>query len=162
VDRTHFERLANRDGKRSTRGEYHSALPAGSGARVSHRKCVIPDTHGETYTLASSEQPKCISTRSSAVLLLLLLSRWWHRWWVLELLRSKSRLAVADHLPRTRRLKVAEGLRKLQGLIHDALVFFRVADFGVPGEREVFAQRVAFEAVIGKDATPGSCVSYIC
>ena len=98
--------------------------------------------------------------RGSAVLLFLFLSRRWHGRRVFEPLRSKRRLAVADHLPWTRRLKVTEGLRKLQRLVNDALVFLRVADFGVAGEREVFAQRVAFEAVIGKNAAPGVCVSH--
>jgi hypothetical protein len=83
----------------------------------------------------------------------LLLGRWWYGRRVLELLRPRSRLAVADHLPRTRRLKVAEGLRKLQRLVYDALVFLRVADFGVPREREVLAQRVALKTIVGKDAT---------
>ena len=109
----------------------------------------------------NSRQPKCISTCSSTALLLLFPGRWRHGGRVFELFRPKNRFAVADHLPRTRRLKVAECLRKLQGLVHDALVFLRVPDFGVPREREVFAQRVAFEAVIGKNAAPGMCASVI-
>ena len=122
---------------------------------------MIPHTHGEACTLSKSWPLKCISTCSTAILLLLLLGRRWHGGRVLELFRAKSRLAVANHLPRTRRLKVAERLRKLQGFVHDALVFLRVADFCVPREREVLAQRVAFKAVIGKNTAPGGCVLVI-
>lgn len=50
-------------------------------------------------------------------------------------------------------LKVAESLGEFQGLGHNALLLLVVADLGVAGEREVLAQRVAFESVIGHDSS---------
>ncbi len=66
------------------------------------------------------------------------------------------RLAVisfANLLPNTgATLKVTEGLRKLQRLRDNALLFLIISNLGVASEREILAKRVAFETVVGHDS----------
>ena len=49
-------------------------------------------------------------------------------------------------------LKVAEGLSQLKRLDHNTLLFLVVTNLGVTSEREVLAERVAVETVVGHDA----------
>jgi hypothetical protein len=44
-------------------------------------------------------------------------------------------------------------LGSFQGLTHDSLGGFVVANLGVPGKREVLASGVTFEAIIGQDTS---------
>src|SRR4029453_8928053 len=66
-----------------------------------------------------------------------------------------ARLLVArEHIVRTfpgrEEIEVAEFLREPHRLVHDALLLVVVAQFDEPGERKIFAQRVALESVIGQ------------
>src|SRR6185437_3875824 len=54
--------------------------------------------------------------------------------------------------PRRREIEAAEFLLQLHRLIDDALLLFVVAQLDIAGEREILAQRMALETVIGEDA----------
>src|SRR6266511_6008632 len=59
---------------------------------------------------------------------------------------------IIRSLPRAEIVKVSELLHELHRLIHDPLLLVVVTDFDVTGEREVLAQGMPLEAVIGEDA----------
>ena len=48
--------------------------------------------------------------------------------------------------------KVTEGLSQLEGLNNNTLLLLVVTDLGVTSKREVLAERVAVETVVGHDA----------
>lgn len=62
--------------------------------------------------------------------------------------------ASTDLLPGTRTtLKVAERLCELQGFCDNTLLLLVVTDLGIPGEREILAQRMTLEAIVSHDTT---------
>ena len=76
-----------------------------------------------------------------------------------SLLRRRAsgvRLLVArqrgHRLPRREEIEGAEILRQLDRLIDDLLAVLVVADLDIAGQREILAQRMTLEAVIGQDA----------
>lgn len=58
---------------------------------------------------------------------------------------------VWELFPRRVQLKASELLRQLQWLDDDAFLLVVVAHFHIATEREVFAERMSFESVIGED-----------
>ena len=63
-----------------------------------------------------------------------------------------ARQHVFGAFPRRQEIEVAEFLRQLHRLVDDALLLVVVADLDEAGQREVLAQRMAVEAVVGEDA----------
>src|SRR6476620_3546648 len=59
---------------------------------------------------------------------------------------------VVDALPGAFEVEGAELLRQLHRLVHHAFLVVVVAHLDVAGEREVLAQWVALEAVVGEDS----------
>jgi hypothetical protein len=71
----------------------------------------------------------------------------------LFLLPSRRRAArVIRAFPGREEVEVAEFLIELHRLVDDALLLVVVANLDEAGQREVLAQRIALEAVIGEDA----------
>ena len=67
----------------------------------------------------------------------------------------KRRLLVAWQrraFPGAQEVEVAELLGQLHRLVAHPLFLLVVADLDISGDREILAQRMAFEAVIGEDA----------
>ncbi len=62
---------------------------------------------------------------------------------------------VVGPLPRAHEVEGAELLGQLHRLVDHALLRIVVAHLDIAGEREVLAQRVALEAVVGEDAPAG-------
>lgn len=63
-------------------------------------------------------------------------------------------MAGADLLPGgATTLKVSESLGQLERLDNDALLLLIIANLGVTSQREILAERVAVETVVGHDAT---------
>src|SRR5207237_9350733 len=72
-------------------------------------------------------------------------------------LRGGWRLLVAgqhllDALPRAQEVEAAEFLGELHRLVDDALLNLVPAHLDEAGQREILAQRMALEAVVGEDA----------
>ena len=63
-----------------------------------------------------------------------------------------ARKNVIGPFPRGKEVEVTEFLLQLDRLIKHALQNVIVTHFNKPGNREILAQRVAFETVIGEDA----------
>ena len=59
---------------------------------------------------------------------------------------------VVGAFPRRQEIEIAEFLRQPHRLVDDPLLLVVVADLDEAGEREVLAQRIALEAVVGEDA----------
>src|SRR6516165_1989141 len=60
---------------------------------------------------------------------------------------------VVGALPRRKKIEVAELLRESDRLIDHALELVVITHFNETGQREILAQRMALEAVIGEDPT---------
>src|SRR3954469_9052450 len=58
---------------------------------------------------------------------------------------------VVRPFPRRQKIEIAEFLREAHRLVHDALEFIVPAHLDKAGQREVLAQRMAVEAVIGQE-----------
>src|SRR5262245_45687453 len=76
---------------------------------------------------------------------------------MLSTLRRRLCLFVAGQdvvpaLPRAQEVETSEFLRQLHGLVYDALLLFVVPDLDKAGQRKIFPQRMAAEAVIGQEA----------
>src|SRR5690242_14577967 len=63
-----------------------------------------------------------------------------------------ARQDVIRAFPRREKIEIAEFLREPDRIVDDAFLLIVVADFNKPGEREVLAQRMPLESVIGQDA----------
>ena len=63
-----------------------------------------------------------------------------------------ARQHVVGAFPGRQEIEVAEFLRQLDRLVDDALLLVVVAHLDVAGQREILAQRMALEAVVGQQA----------
>src|SRR5215831_18676575 len=61
-----------------------------------------------------------------------------------------ARQDVVRTFPRREEIEVAEFLRESHRLVYDALLLVVIAHLNEAGEREILAQRVALESVIGQ------------
>src|SRR5271155_1808628 len=63
-----------------------------------------------------------------------------------------ARQHIVGAFPRREKIEIAEFLREPHRLIDDALEFVVVTHFDKAGEREILAQRMTLETVVGEDA----------
>src|SRR2546423_5781750 len=63
-----------------------------------------------------------------------------------------ARQDVVRSLPRREIVEIAKLLDQLHRFVHHPFLFIVIAHLNMAGEREVLAQRITFEAVVGQDA----------
>src|SRR4051794_38193313 len=93
-----------------------------------------------------------VISQTSVVMPRLAPARQAHACWASRLRFLVPRQHVVRALPRGEKVEVAELLCQLDGLVDDPLLLFVVAQLNEAGEREIFSQRMALEAVVRQDA----------